>query len=91
MCTPAPDEQFHTVLQEGRRLPPDQAKSAFRHFWRGVCGQAPATLSGSASQPSLHGGTSQVSLMIAGQKLTPQEAAKKGADSHESAWRAWVP
>ncbi|MFJ9582910.1 ABC transporter substrate-binding protein [Streptomyces acidicola] len=33
----------------------------------------------------------QVSLMIADQKLTPQEAAKKWVDSHESTWRAWLP
>jgi glycine betaine/proline transport system substrate-binding protein len=32
----------------------------------------------------------EVSLMIADQKLTPEEAAKKWVDSHESTWRAWL-
>ncbi|MET8448422.1 ABC transporter substrate-binding protein [Streptomyces sp. NPDC005209] len=32
----------------------------------------------------------QVSLMIADQKLTPQEAAKKWADSHPQVWKAWL-
>ncbi|MFD5267063.1 ABC transporter substrate-binding protein [Streptomyces sp. NPDC058335] len=31
-----------------------------------------------------------VSLLIADQKLTPEEAAKKWVDSHESTWRAWL-
>ncbi len=30
-----------------------------------------------------------VSLLIADQKLTPEQAAKKWVDSHESTWRAW--
>jgi glycine betaine/proline transport system substrate-binding protein len=33
----------------------------------------------------------EVSLMIAEQKLSPGEAAKKWADRHESTWRAWLP
>jgi glycine betaine/proline transport system substrate-binding protein len=33
----------------------------------------------------------EVSLMIAEQKLSPEEAAKKWADRHESTWRAWLP
>lgn len=33
----------------------------------------------------------EVALMIADQKLTPQEAAKKWVDKHESTWRAWLP
>ncbi|MEU6663695.1 ABC transporter substrate-binding protein [Streptomyces sp. NPDC046821] len=33
----------------------------------------------------------QVSLMIADQKLTPEQAAKKWIDGHESTWRAWLP
>ncbi|MGX4690275.1 ABC transporter substrate-binding protein [Streptomyces sp. JNUCC 63] len=32
----------------------------------------------------------EVSLMIADQKLTPAEAAKKWVDGHESTWRAWL-
>ncbi|MFD5570250.1 ABC transporter substrate-binding protein [Streptomyces cadmiisoli] len=32
-----------------------------------------------------------VSLMIAEQRLTPEEAARKWVDSHESTWRAWLP
>ncbi|MEU6809162.1 ABC transporter substrate-binding protein [Streptomyces sp. NPDC046831] len=32
-----------------------------------------------------------VSLMIADQKLTPAEAAKKWVDGHESTWRQWLP
>jgi glycine betaine/proline transport system substrate-binding protein len=32
----------------------------------------------------------EVSLMIAEQKLSPEEAAKKWVDSHESTWRAWL-
>jgi glycine betaine/proline transport system substrate-binding protein len=31
-----------------------------------------------------------VSLLIADQKLTPEQAAKKWVDSHESTWRAWL-
>ncbi|MET9253430.1 ABC transporter substrate-binding protein [Streptomyces sp. NPDC003717] len=31
-----------------------------------------------------------VSLMIAEQKLSPQEAAEKWVDGHESVWRAWL-
>ncbi|MGX1271910.1 ABC transporter substrate-binding protein [Streptomyces phaeoluteigriseus] len=31
-----------------------------------------------------------VSLLIADQKRTPEEAAKKWVDSHESTWRAWL-
>ncbi|MGC3003140.1 ABC transporter substrate-binding protein [Streptomyces sp. G35A] len=31
-----------------------------------------------------------VSLMIAEQKLSPGEAAKKWVDSHESTWKAWL-
>ncbi|MGV9290404.1 ABC transporter substrate-binding protein [Streptomyces sp. NPDC003719] len=33
----------------------------------------------------------QVSLMIAEQKMRPEEAAKKWVDGHESVWRAWLP
>ncbi|MFC7818754.1 glycine betaine ABC transporter substrate-binding protein [Streptomyces sp. NPDC057367] len=33
----------------------------------------------------------QVSLMIAEQKLRPEEAAKKWVDSHESVWKKWLP
>lgn len=33
----------------------------------------------------------EVSLMIADQKLTPEEAAKKWVAGHESTWRAWLP
>ncbi|MEU4652913.1 ABC transporter substrate-binding protein [Streptomyces sp. NPDC023723] len=33
----------------------------------------------------------QVSLMIAEQKLSPQEAAKRWVDSHPAVWRAWLP
>ncbi|MCZ9354429.1 ABC transporter substrate-binding protein [Streptomyces mutabilis] len=33
----------------------------------------------------------QVSLMIAEQKMRPEEAAKKWADSHESVWKQWLP
>ncbi|MFJ5560168.1 ABC transporter substrate-binding protein [Streptomyces sp. NPDC093250] len=33
----------------------------------------------------------EVSLMIADQKLSPQEAAKKWVDSHESVWKKWLP
>ncbi|GLW44982.1 glycine/betaine-binding protein [Streptomyces sp. NBRC 14336] len=33
----------------------------------------------------------EVSLMIADQKLSPEEAAKKWVDSHESTWRTWLP
>ena len=29
--------------------------------------------------------------MIADQKLSPQEAAKKWVDKNESTWRAWLP
>ncbi|WP_432041714.1 ABC transporter substrate-binding protein [Streptomyces cadmiisoli] len=32
-----------------------------------------------------------VSLMIAEQRLTPEEAARKWVDGHESTWRAWLP
>lgn len=32
----------------------------------------------------------EVSLMIAEQKLTPEEAAGKWADRHESTWRKWL-
>ncbi|MFI6015437.1 ABC transporter substrate-binding protein [Streptomyces sp. NPDC051243] len=32
----------------------------------------------------------EVSLMIAEQKMAPQEAAKKWVDSHESTWKAWL-
>ncbi|GAA4068263.1 ABC transporter substrate-binding protein [Streptomyces shaanxiensis] len=32
----------------------------------------------------------EVSLMIAEQKLSPEEAAKKWVDSHESTWKAWL-
>ncbi|WP_326785939.1 ABC transporter substrate-binding protein [Streptomyces sp. NBC_00151] len=33
----------------------------------------------------------EVSLMIADDKLTPQEAARKWADRHRSTWRSWLP
>ncbi|CAL9474978.1 hypothetical protein SUDANB105_02899 [Streptomyces sp. enrichment culture] len=33
----------------------------------------------------------EVSLMIAEQKLSPEEAAKKWAERHESTWKAWLP
>ncbi|MET7441184.1 ABC transporter substrate-binding protein [Streptomyces sp. NPDC005496] len=33
----------------------------------------------------------EVSLMIADDKLSPQEAAEKWVRSHESTWRAWMP
>nr|WP_086732990.1 ABC transporter substrate-binding protein [Streptomyces glaucescens] len=33
----------------------------------------------------------EVSLMIAEQKLSPEEAAKKWVERHESTWRAWLP
>ncbi|MBX4174739.1 ABC transporter substrate-binding protein [Streptomyces geysiriensis] len=33
----------------------------------------------------------QVSLMIAEQKMRPEEAAKKWVDSHESVWKKWLP
>ncbi|MEU1277451.1 ABC transporter substrate-binding protein [Streptomyces sp. NPDC005805] len=33
----------------------------------------------------------EVSLMIAEQKLAPQEAAKKWVDANEPTWRAWLP
>ncbi|MEU6664467.1 ABC transporter substrate-binding protein [Streptomyces sp. NPDC046727] len=32
----------------------------------------------------------EVSLMIADQKLTPQEAAKKWVDSHPTVWKEWL-
>jgi glycine betaine/proline transport system substrate-binding protein len=32
----------------------------------------------------------EVSLMIAEQKLSPEEAARRWVDSHESTWRAWL-
>ncbi|WP_328424378.1 ABC transporter substrate-binding protein [Streptomyces sp. NBC_00443] len=32
----------------------------------------------------------EVSLMIADQKMSPEEAAKKWVDSHESTWKAWL-
>ena len=32
----------------------------------------------------------EVSLMIADQKLTPEQAAKKWVDSHASTWKAWL-
>ncbi|GEC07925.1 glycine/betaine-binding protein [Streptomyces spinoverrucosus] len=32
----------------------------------------------------------EVSLMIAEQKLSPEEAAKKWVDSHESTWKQWL-
>ncbi|WP_330459404.1 ABC transporter substrate-binding protein [Streptomyces sp. NBC_00820] len=32
----------------------------------------------------------EVSLMIADQKLSPQEAAKKWVDGHESTWKRWL-
>ncbi|WP_128379103.1 ABC transporter substrate-binding protein [Streptomyces cavernae] len=32
----------------------------------------------------------QVSLLIADQKMTPEEAAKKWVDGHESVWRKWL-
>ncbi|XHM62974.1 ABC transporter substrate-binding protein [Streptomyces nigra] len=33
----------------------------------------------------------EVSLMIADQKMSPQEAAKKWVDTHESDWKKWLP
>ncbi|MFD8200669.1 ABC transporter substrate-binding protein [Streptomyces sp. NPDC003470] len=33
----------------------------------------------------------QVSLMIAEQKMRPEQAAKKWVDGHESVWRTWLP
>ncbi|SOD84298.1 ABC transporter substrate-binding protein [Streptomyces sp. Ag109_G2-15] len=33
----------------------------------------------------------EVSLMIADQKLSPEEAAKKWVDSHPSEWKKWLP
>ncbi|MFE5187253.1 ABC transporter substrate-binding protein [Streptomyces sp. NPDC056628] len=33
----------------------------------------------------------EVSLLIAEQKLSPEEAAKKWVDRHESVWRKWLP
>ncbi|MFU0243648.1 glycine betaine ABC transporter substrate-binding protein, partial [Streptomyces scabiei] len=33
----------------------------------------------------------QVSLMIAEQKMRPEEAAKKWVDGHESVWKKWLP
>ncbi|MEV6666763.1 ABC transporter substrate-binding protein [Streptomyces nigra] len=33
----------------------------------------------------------EVSLMIADQKMSPQEAAKKWVDAHESDWKKWLP
>ncbi|WP_369213050.1 ABC transporter substrate-binding protein [Streptomyces flavofungini] len=33
----------------------------------------------------------EVSLMIADQKLSPEDAAKKWIDRHESKWRGWLP
>ncbi|MFB8759627.1 ABC transporter substrate-binding protein [Streptomyces nigra] len=33
----------------------------------------------------------EVSLLIAEQKLSPEEAAKKWVDHHESDWRKWLP
>ncbi|WP_255954223.1 ABC transporter substrate-binding protein [Streptomyces odontomachi] len=33
----------------------------------------------------------EVSLLIADQKLTPEQAAKKWVDSHPSKWRKWLP
>ncbi|MFE3636795.1 ABC transporter substrate-binding protein [Streptomyces cellostaticus] len=33
----------------------------------------------------------EVSLMIADQKLSPQDAAKKWVDSHPSVWKKWLP
>jgi glycine betaine/proline transport system substrate-binding protein len=32
----------------------------------------------------------EVSLMIADQKMTPQDAAKKWVDSHKSTWKKWL-
>ncbi|MFE7898953.1 ABC transporter substrate-binding protein [Streptomyces sp. NPDC057424] len=32
----------------------------------------------------------EVSLMIADKKMTPEEAAKKWVDSHESTWKKWL-
>jgi glycine betaine/proline transport system substrate-binding protein len=29
--------------------------------------------------------------MIADQKMSPQEAAKKWVDAHESDWKKWLP
>ncbi|MFE1249225.1 ABC transporter substrate-binding protein [Streptomyces sp. NPDC058735] len=33
----------------------------------------------------------EVSLMIADQKMTPEEAAKKWVDGHKSTWKKWLP
>lgn len=33
----------------------------------------------------------EVSLLIADKKMSPDEAAKKWIDEHESTWRAWLP
>jgi glycine betaine/proline transport system substrate-binding protein len=33
----------------------------------------------------------EVSLMIADDRLTPQQAAKKWVEHHATAWRAWLP
>ncbi|MER5179521.1 ABC transporter substrate-binding protein [Streptomyces sp. NPDC002896] len=33
----------------------------------------------------------EVSLMIADQKMSPEEAAKKWVEGHESTWKAWLP
>ncbi|MFE0920773.1 ABC transporter substrate-binding protein [Streptomyces nigra] len=33
----------------------------------------------------------EVSLMIADQKMSPREAAKKWVDAHESDWKKWLP
>ncbi|MFG2595869.1 ABC transporter substrate-binding protein [Streptomyces sp. NPDC048462] len=33
----------------------------------------------------------EVALMIADQKLSPEDAAKKWADENERTWRAWIP
>jgi glycine betaine/proline transport system substrate-binding protein len=37
------------------------------------------------------GDQNEVSLMIANEKLTPEEAAKKWVERHASTWRAWLP
>jgi glycine betaine/proline transport system substrate-binding protein len=37
------------------------------------------------------GDQNEVSLMIADQKLSPDEAAKKWIDTHRSTWEAWLP
>ncbi|WP_339131030.1 ABC transporter substrate-binding protein [Streptomyces sp. f51] len=37
------------------------------------------------------GDQNEVSLMIANDKLTPQEAAKKWVERHRSTWKAWLP